>query len=134
MVSTIEESPWKPPIQIFKPRGNPDRCLCLRFDHRNRLPKLLAQVPDHASVYTDHRVTRKLDMYRPAWALAGAVPDTMTLFGSAVTVTGNSLVYACWPSPKAALQYSCRRGNTWFAFTPYSRAIGQTDRSLARPS
>jgi hypothetical protein len=45
----------------------------------------------------------------------------MTLFGSAVTVTGNSLFCACLRKPRALLRYSCRHSNTWFAFNPCSR-------------
>jgi hypothetical protein len=85
----------KAAAQIREPRGNPDPCPCLRFDHRNRLPKtartssgstpastLITALPG-SSIWID-----------PDGDMAGAIPDNVTLFGSAVTVTGINLVCA----------------------------------------
>ena len=59
--------------------------------------------------------------------MTGAIPGNVTLFGSAVTVTGNSLLWACWRTPRVPLRYSYRHWNTWFAFTPCSRATRAID-------
>ena len=48
--------------------------------------------------------------------------EFLDVLGSAVTVTGTSLVWPCWPTPRVPLRYSYRHWNTWFAFTPCSRA------------
>ena len=87
----------KAAAQIRKSSSNPDPCACLRLDHRNRLPRtartssgstpastLITALPG-SSIWID-----------PDGAIAGAIPDNATLFGSAVTVTGSNLVCACW--------------------------------------
>jgi hypothetical protein len=61
------------------------------------------------------------ELLRSDAAVTGAIPGNVTLF-SAVTVTGTSLLWACWPKPSVPLRYSYRHWNTWFAFTPCSRA------------
>jgi hypothetical protein len=115
--------PLKAAAQIREPGGNPDPCPCLRLDHRNRLPKtartrsgstpastLITALPG-SSIWID-----------PDGATAAAIPDSVTLLGSAVRVTGTNLVCACRPTSRLPLRYSCRHWNTWFAFTPCSRA------------
>jgi hypothetical protein len=55
------------------------------------------------------------------------IPSNVTLVGSVVTVTGTSLVWACWLRPRVPLRYSYRHWNTWFAFTPCSQATRAID-------
>jgi hypothetical protein len=106
-----------------EPRGNPDPCPCLRLDHRNRLPRTArtSSGSTPASTLITARPGSSI-WIDPDRATAGAIPDNETLFGSAVTVTGTNLVCACRPTSRLPLRYSCRHWNTWFAFTPCSRA------------
>jgi len=59
--------------------------------------------------------------------MTGAIPGSVALCGSAVTVTAISLVWPCWRTPNVPLRYSYRHWNTWFAFTPCSRATRAID-------
>jgi hypothetical protein len=64
-----------------------------------------------ASVYTNCETAVALCspiQIDPDGAMAGAIPGNVTLFGSAGMVTGSSLVWACWPTPRVPLEFGHR--------------------------
>jgi hypothetical protein len=78
-----------------EPCGNPDPCPCRRFDHRNRLYKTART--SFGSTPASTRITAlpgSSIWIDPDGATAGAIPDNVTPFGSAVTVSGTNLVCA----------------------------------------
>src|SRR6202042_720922 len=64
---------------------------------------------------------------------SNSVPDVAKLVPAEVCLgykhkdDGTSLVWPCWRTPRVPLRYSYRHWNTWFAFTPCSRATREID-------
>ncbi len=114
--------PLKAAAQIRKPGGNPDPCSGLQLDHRNGLPKTV-RTGSGATPGSTLITARagNLIWIDPDGPMTGAISALGTPPGSAVTVTGTSLVWPLLANTESSLRY-CTAAETWFAFTPCSRA------------